>query len=125
MRKFLIAALSAAVLAGNSAAVETVTIVDQSADNFEAKREIVEIVTRYYGSNAVVFNGERLPAEMNNALTEGQAMPETVPTAPVEPKLAAALEDVVPGMRWLKAGEHLLAVNDRGVIEMGVYDVLP
>ncbi|MEL6576036.1 MAG: hypothetical protein AAFQ81_09110 [Pseudomonadota bacterium] len=124
MKRTLIGSTLAILLAGGAAlAANTVTIHDQSRADFDVKRGIVETVERLYGRAVVFSDPNPLPAGVEEGLVEGERLPAAAPIDPVPGKLMDALP-VIDNARWVRIGDHIVAVDDLDIVRLAIYDVL-
>ncbi|MEM6356225.1 MAG: hypothetical protein AAF844_11175 [Pseudomonadota bacterium] len=124
MKRTLIGSTLAILLGGSAAlATNTVTIHDTSRADFDVKRGIVETVERLYGRAAVFSDPNPLPAGVEEALVEGERMPAAAPIDAVPEKLMDELP-VIENARWVRVGDHIVAVDDLDIVRVAVYDVL-
>ncbi|MEM7496665.1 MAG: hypothetical protein AAF371_01580 [Pseudomonadota bacterium] len=124
MKRTLIGSTAALLLAGSTAfATSTVTIYDASRMDFEVKRGVVETVERLYGKTTVFSDPAELPASVNAALVEGSQLPADAPIEPIPSKLIGELPEI-ENARWVKVGDHIVALDNQNVALMVVYDVL-
>ena len=126
MERIFIPALAASLVAAPAAFGAAVVVYDaELGEEFGAKREIVELAQEVYGEAAAYDTGDQLPEELDEALTPGSTLPETAALEEVPAELAGRLPHTEPGTEWVKAGNHLVEVDDGGRIVMTVYEVLP
>lgn len=102
-----------------------ITYIDATKHDFPTERQIVDIVASVLGTGATLSSGNNLPPDVEALIAEGNPAPPTANPRALRPELAVKLDPLAPeGTRWLQAGEHLIAVDDVGIIRYVVYDVL-
>lgn len=119
-------AIPAALVALSFAAANAAVMPNGSlAQQFQAKRDIVQMSKQIYGPTAVFNSGQKIPASVNRELAEGFKLPAAAPVSPVPAAMAGKLPHTQPDTHWVRVGQHLLELTPNNTIVMGVYDVLP
>lgn len=126
MKRLFTPVLAAALLAAPSAFGAAVVVYDaELGEEFEAKRQIVELAKEVYGDASVYDTGDELPEALDAALTPNGPLPDVDAVEPVPVELAGRLPHTETGSEWVQVGNHLVEVGEDGMIVMTVYEVLP
>lgn len=126
MTRVLMAALVATGMGVGSAAADAIIIYDTDlGQEFEVKREVVDVAKEIYGEAAVQDSGQQIPESVARELVAGQMLPEGAEPTAVPEELAGRLPHTEPNTNWVQLGEHLLELRPDGTVVMGIYDVLP
>lgn len=118
--------MGVAGMGAGSAAADAIIVYDTDlGEEFEVKREVVEVAKEIYGEAAVHDSGQQIPESVARDLVAGEMLPEGAEPTAVPEELAGRLPHTEPHTNWVKLGEHLLELRPDGTIVMGIYDVLP
>ena len=126
MTRVLTAVLFATGLGVGSAVADAIIVYDTDlGEEFEVKREVVEVAKDVYGETAVYDSGQQIPESVARDLVAGEPLPEGAEPTAVPEELAGRLPHTEPNTNWVQLGEHLLELRPDGTVVMGIYDVRP
>ena len=126
MTRVLMAALVATGMGVGSAAADAIIVYDTDlGEEFEVKREVVDVAKEIYGETTVYDSGQQIPESVARELVAGEMLPEGAEPTAVPEELAGRLPHTEPNTNWVQLGEHLLELRPDGTVVMGIYDVLP
>ena len=126
MNRFFAPVLVAGLLAAPTAFGAAIVVYDaELGQEFEAKRQIVELAKEVYGDASVYGTGDELPEALDEALTPNGPLPDVDAVGPVPEELEGRLPHTEADSEWVAVGNHLVEVAPDGTIIMTVYEVLP
>ncbi|MEM6972598.1 MAG: hypothetical protein AAF577_07315 [Pseudomonadota bacterium] len=101
------------------------TVTDGTDASAADRAAILQAVAGVLGDGALASNGRNLPEAVEDAIVEGDPLPEGANPQPVSEALETALAPHrIEATRWVRVGEHLVAADGRGTAVLILYDAL-